>query len=365
MARLLSDATPLRARKPADLVAGKQSARTSGGARITSDKDQLSEVSASQPALLGEVLVEGYRAAAAAAEYARAARPYNTQRAYAGDWQDFATWCAGAGFATLPAVPETIAWYVAQLARRGLKASTIERRLAGIAVAHREAGNTSPTSHPAVRKVVGGIKRTHGALQEVKSPALVEDLQVMLAELPDTVAAVRDRALLLVGFAGAFRRTELVGIDLEHLEWKRDGVVVVLPRSKTDQEGHGRQVGLPYGKHVETCPVRALRAWLKAAGITRGPAFRPINRWGYVRPRRLSDRSVALIVQKRAQAAGLDAERYAGHSLRAGFVTAAARVKVPERDIMRQTGHKSIAMVRRYIRDAELFVDNPAAQVGL
>jgi integrase len=168
-----------------------------------------------------------------------------------------------------------------------------------------------------------------------------------------------------VGFAGGFRRSELVGIDLAHVEFVGEGVVVTLPRSKTDQEGQGRKVAIPFGGHEDTCPVRALRAWIEAASIEDGPVFRPVNRHGQVGAERLTGRGVALVVKQYIGALGKDTAAYSGHSLRAGFVTAAARGGALSRDIMRQTGHKSEAMVQRYIRDANAFVNNAAGTLGL
>jgi len=186
-----------------------------------------------------------------------------------------------------------------------------------------------------------------------------------ISTLPAGLKGTRDRALLLLGMAGAFRRSELVGIDVEHLEFVGESVVITLPRSKTDQEGQGREVGIPFGQDANTCPVRALRAWLTAAGIESGPVLRSVNRHGQVGAGRLTGKSVALVVKHYMAAIGKDAASYAGHSLRAGHVTAAARVGVQARDIMDQTGHKSEAMLRRYIRDGSLFRDNSAAALGL
>ncbi len=188
---------------------------------------------------------------------------------------------------------------------------------------------------------------------------MVETLQL------DTLRGRRDRALLLVGFAGAFRRSELVSLDVGDVAFNTDGLVVQLRRSKTDQEGQGRKVGLPFGSNPLTCPVRALRDWFSQGNITLGPIFRSIDRHGNLKPMRLTDQSVALIVKRSAKTAGLDWERYAGHSLRAGLATAAAMADVSERSIMEQTGHKSLPVVRRYIRDGSLFRRNAATAVGL
>jgi integrase len=185
----------------------------------------------------------------------------------------------------------------------------------------------------------------------------------MLSRAPDTLIGLRDRALLLVGFAGAFRRSELVALDVEDLEFTEDGMKVLIRRSKTDQEGAGQAVGIARG--VNLCPVAALKAWLAAAGITSGPIFRPVNRHGRVQDRRLTDQVVALVVKRYAEAAGMDSRKYAGHSLRVGLVTSAAMNNVPEYVIQKQTRHKSTDMLRRYIRDVSLFRDNASSRVGL
>jgi integrase len=175
----------------------------------------------------------------------------------------------------------------------------------------------------------------------------------------------RDRALILLGFAGAFRRSELVGLDVEDCAFGKDGLTVTLRRSKTDQEGAGRRIGIPFGSNPETCPVRTMQTWIERAGIGAGPLFRSINRHGQVQPGRLSGIDVARVVKKLAQRAGLDAAKYAGHSLRAGHATSAAIAGASERSIMNQTGHRSVQMVRRYIRDGSLFRENSAGKLGL
>ena len=232
--------------------------------------------------------------------------------------------------------------------------------------AHQAAGYVTPTTDAQVRLVFQGIRRTLGWAPDQKNAAITAEVRAMVETLsPTSLLGVRDRALLLVGFAGAFRRSELVSLDVADVTFGRDGLIVQLRRSKTDQEGEGRKVGLPFGSNPLTCPVRSLRAWLESAAIARGPIFRPVDRHGNIAVTRLTDQSVALIVKRCAKAAGLDWERYAGHSLRSGLATAAAMADVSERAIMAQTGHKSLPMVRRYIRDGSLFRSNAAAAVGL
>lgn len=307
-----------------------------------------------------------------ARDYARNARAESTIRAYRTDWADFTRWCQERGLASLPALPDTVALYLAAGADAGLKASTLQGRLSAISQAHKTASLETPTRSAAVHLVWSGIRRTIGTAQEGKAPTLVEDLRSMVAAMTPRrgqtwrMLELRDRAILLVGFAGAFRRSELVAIDVHDLDVSRAGVVIRQRRSKTDQEGHGRRIGIPNGSRAETCPVRALQAWLAASGITSGPVFRRVNRHGQVLPRRLSGEAVAIVVKRRAAVVGLDPDRLAGHSLRAGLATSAAAAGATERSIMAQTGHRSVTMVRRYIRDGELFgAGNAAAVAGL
>ena len=233
-------------------------------------------------------------------------------------------------------------------------------------MAQRAAGLPTPTDDAGVRALWRGIRRRKGTAQVGKTAAVTAPVRRMVEALPaGTALGVRDRALLLVGFAGAFRRSELVAPDVADVDWTADGLVITVRRSKTDQEGEGAKVGVPYGRFPETCPVRRLRAWLDWAAITAGPIFRTVTRHGQVLEQRLSDRAVALAVKRAAELAGLDAARYAGHSLRAGLATSAAIAGAEERDIMRQTRHTSVAVARRYIRDGSLFRRNAAAAVGL
>jgi integrase len=297
--------------------------------------------------------------------FAAASKAPATVRAYRSDWRDFTAWCECRSLEALPAGAETVALYVADLAGWA-KPATIGRRLSAISQAHQTAGYPTPTHAAAVRATMAGIRRTLGVAQAAKAPVVTAVLRAMVATLDGRrLIGVRDRALLLVGFAGAFRRSELVALDVADVADGPDGLTVTLRRSKTDQEGAGRKVGIPYGSHPATCPVRAYRAWLEASGIAEGPVFRPVDRHGRMAPGRLSGRAVALVVKRSLAAVGVDPAGYAGHSLRAGLATAAAQAGASERAIMAQTGHKSLPMVRRYIRDGNLFRDNAAAVVGL
>jgi site-specific recombinase XerD len=305
-----------------------------------------------------------------ATDYARDARSANTIRAYRADWADFTAWCETAGLLALPALPDTIVWYLTARALGGLKVATLQRRISAISQVHQLAGHDSPTHSAAVRLVWSGIRRAKGVVQEGKTPTLTEDIRAMVQTLaprrgqPWRSRQIRDRALLLVGFAGAFRRSELVALDVEDLDFGRAGVSLLIRRSKTDQEGRGRRIGIPYGTKSDTCPVRALKALLELSGAQSGAIFRRVDRRGHSGSR-LTAQSVALVVKRLATAVGLDPSRFAGHSLRAGLATSAAAAGASERAIMAQTGHTSVAMVRRYIRDGDLFRDNAAGAGGL
>ena len=297
-------------------------------------------------------------------EFIRASKAENTLRGYQADWRDFCGWCESRALGPLPAAPEVVASYIAECAGH-LKVGSIQRRLNAIAEAHKAVGLESPTHSPIVANVMKGIRRTKGTAARQKSPTLTDDIRAMVDAADAGLIGARDRALILLGFAGAFRRSELVALDVEDCAFGKDGLTVTLRRSKTDQEGVGRKVGIPYGSNPETCPVRVLLGWLELAGITTGPLFRSINRHGQVQSGRLGGIDVARVVKKLAERAGLDSAKYAGHSLRAGHATSAAIAGASERSIMNQTGHRSVQMVRRYIRDGSLFRENSAGRLGL
>jgi integrase len=296
-------------------------------------------------------------------DYLAASRAENTTRLYRTGWAQFTAWCDEHGVVALPAGAETVACYVADLAKV-VKPATIDARLAAISAAHRAAGHDSPTKSEAVRLVRRGVRRTLGTAQRRVRPVTVPDLRSMVAGLGTDPAGRRDRALLLLGFAGALRRSELVGLDVADVTEGTDGLKVHLRRSKTDQEGAGRSVGIPFGSNPATCPVRSWRAWLEVSG-TEGHAFSPVDRHGRIGTTRLSGHAVALVLKRHAARAGLDPDEVAGHSLRAGLATSAAAAGVPERVIAQQTGHKGTVMLRRYIREGSLFRENAASAVGL
>ena len=288
-------------------------------------------------------------------EYVRAALSESSRRAYRADLDQFIGWGG-----SIPTSPDVIARYLA--AHAGQQAiSTLARRLVSIAKAHTSQGYPSPADSDLVRATLRGIRMTHGSKQRQVSPVEREDILQMVAGLSGT-KGIRDKAILLIGFAGAFRRSELVSLRIEDIEEAKQGLLIHLRRSKTDQAGVGRKIAIPFARGA-VCPVKALQDWLKVAGISGGAVFRPVNRHGHILADALTPQSVALLVKTRAKAIGLHPDRFSGHSLRAGLVTSAAKLGVSSWKIREQTGHKSDAMLARYIRDANIFVDNAAGAV--
>jgi integrase len=299
--------------------------------------------------------------------FVAAAKAPATLKAYRNDWRDFESWCRIHQIQVLPASPESVALYIADQAST-LASGTIARRLTSITKAHQAAGfSDSPAStrHFVVGETLKCIRRTIGTAQHGKAPLLSADIRRIVAARREDLLGLRDAALVLVGFAGGFRRSVLAGVDACDLKFSADGVVVNVRKSKTDQEGAGREVGLPFGSSTETCPVRALRQWLDRAGIREGPVFRSVGRYGHVSRRGLHSDSIGKLLKRAAGKAGLKVEELGGHSLRAGCVTQAAMNGVREFVIMRQTGHKTIATLRRYIRSGEIFRENAAAGLGI
>lgn len=276
-----------------------------------------------------------------------------TRRAHASDLRHFEEWGG-----RIPATPETVAEYLADHAEM-LSVATLTRRAATISKAHAALGFLSPCQAQIVRSTLQGLRRRYGVSGKQAWALLVEDLFDILDTLGDDVKGVRDRALLLLGFAGGFRRSELVGLDTEDIERVKQGIVVRLRRSKTDQQGAGRKIGVPHGR-TRHCPVSALDRWFEVAGISEGPIFRPVDRHGHIASERLSGDAVSEIVKARVAAVGLDPAAYSGHSLRSGFATSAVRAGVSALKIRAQTGHTCDAMLGRYVRDGELFINNAA-----
>ncbi len=306
-------------------------------------------------------------ALAAALAYAQGADAPETRRAYATDWRDFTAWCAKTGLDPLPAAPETIAAFLAAAAPR-LALATLRRRLAAIARAHRQAGREFWPGHPAIRGTLRGIARAHAAPPRQAAALATAELRRLVATCGPDAAGLRDRALLLLGYAAALRRSELVAIDREHLRLEAAGLRLTLPRSKTDPEAAGALLGIPRGRHPATCPVRALEAWLTASACEFGSVFRKVDRWGGIETRRLHPDAVRQILARRVAAAGLAVpagETLSPHGLRAGFVTEAYRAGLRDEEIMGHTRHRSLASMRRYVRRARLLDDSPAQKLGL
>ena len=292
--------------------------------------------------------------------YALAEKSEATRKAYRSDIRHFQDWCTDHALQALPASPEAVADYLAHLADKGLKASTIGRRLAAVRYAHKLAGLATPTDSEHVKATLRGIRRVIGTAPDQKAPATAQVvLQMVQGCRPDTLKGLRDRALLLLGFSLASRRSELVALDVADLEFAERGLKVTIRKSKTDQEGQGRTIAVPYGS--KACPVAAVRDWLEASGIQEGPVFRPVLKGGRMGAQRLSDRAVALVVKSHAEHAGLDPRAFSGHSLRAGMVTSAAEAGASIWKIMETSGHRTMDTVRQYVRNAELFQDHALA----
>ena len=302
-------------------------------------------------------------AADRAAHYAAHAFANATQRAYRNDWRCWQEWCDQVGTVALPADPAAVAAYLAQLADTK-SISTVTRRLAAISTAHRVAGHRLDTGHPALRNMLRGLKRERGTAPMRRARAVTTPLLRQLVETCDeTMLGLRDRAVLLTGFASALRRSEVAALDMADIEFAEDGVRLHIRRSKTDAEGHGAVVGV-VRTDSPNCPVKALQAWLQAAGIGSGRVFRRVDRHGRVGDG-LTGEAVAMAVQRRAQMAGLNPVEFSAHSLRAGLITSAAAAGLAELDIARQSRHKSLTVLRGYVRPGSVFLRNVSGGVGL
>lgn len=304
------------------------------------------------PAALGPELEE-------AAGYARAEKAEATRRAYRSDFAQFQSWCQIKRIPALPAAPEAVAAFLAAEARRGAKVATISRRLAAIRYAHKLAGYEPPTNSEAVKATLRGIRRTLASAPARKAPATADKTHAMVAKADTDLKGLRDRAILLLGFAGAFRRSELVALNVADLEFCDRGLRVTIRKSKTDQEGIGATIAIVRGSAA--CPINAVGTWLKATGFVDGPLFRPVTRTGKISARRLSARAVAEVVKRYARRAGLRAADFSGHSLRSGFLTSAAARGASIFKMLDVSRHKSVETLRGYVRNAELFRDHAGA----
>ena len=286
----------------------------------------------------------------------RNSKSTNTLRAYQSDYNDFSLFYSKNGFQVMPTQPKILALYITHLASYS-KYSTLKRRLASISIIHKTKGHYIDTKHPIIVENLMGIKRTNGSNQKGKKPLLINDLKVLIKAIDGSkeknIRKIRDKALVLIGFSGGFRRSELVDIEYEDIDFVEEGVKIFIKRSKTDQSGEGMTKAIPYFDNINFCPVKALNKWVVEAELKEGKIFN------------ISDKSVALIIKKYANYAGLNANRYAGHSLRSGFATSTAESGAEERNIMAMTGHKSPEMVRRYIKEANLFKNNALKNIKI
>ena len=286
----------------------------------------------------------------------RNSKSTNTLRAYQSDYNDFSIFCSKNGFQAMPTQPKILALYITHLSSYS-KYSTLKRRLASISILHKTKGHYIDTKHPIIIENLMGIKRTNGSNQKGKKPLLINDLKLLIEALHQSKEKdnrkIRDKALVLIGFSGGFRRSELVVIEYEDVEFVSEGVKIFVKRSKTDQSGEGMTKAIPYFDNENFCPVKALKKWIEEADLKEGKIFN------------ISDKSVALIIKKYVNYAGLDAYRYSGHSLRSGFATSTAESGAEERNIMAMTGHKSTEMVRRYIKEANLFKNNALNKIKI
>jgi len=285
----------------------------------------------------------------------KSSKALNTLRAYKADYKDFVLFCTKHGFRSMPSEPKIVSLYLTHLSQTS-KFSTLKRRLASISVIHKLSGHYIDTKHPMITENLMGIKRVKGSFQKAKKPILISDLKLIVNVIDkdkNEKRRLKDRALILVGFAGGFRRSELVAIDYEDVDFVTEGVKIFVKRSKTDQSGEGMTKGIPYFSNSDCCPVVSLKNWIKKSEIKSGKIFD------------MSDKSVALTVKKYAAIAGLDSNKYSGHSLRSGFATSTAELGAEERSIMAMTGHKTTQMVRRYIQEANLFKNNALNKIKI
>ena len=291
----------------------------------------------------------------------------NTVRAYKSDFEDFGLFCVKNGFQNLPSEPKIVSLYLTHLSTKDAKISTIKRRLVSIGVIHKMKGHYLDTKHPAIVENLMGIKRRKGTVQKGKKPLLINDLKqiidVINSEKEPDLKKLRNKAILLIGFSGGFRRNEIVSLNLEDIEFVFEGVKIRVKRSKTDQFGEGMIKGIPHFENSIYCPVTTLKRWINTSKIKDGPIFVKFSRGSKITKKRLTDQSIALIIKDYLIKAGIDSRNYSGHSLRSGFATSAAESGAEERSIMAMTGHKSTEMVRRYIKEANLFKNNALNKV--
>ena len=299
----------------------------------------------------------------------KSSKANNTVRAYKSDFNDFGLFCAKNGFKPLPSEPKVVSLYLTHLSTKDAKMSTLKRRLVSIGVIHRLKGHYLDTKHPSIIENIMGIKRRKGSIQKGKKPILINHLREIIKVIDEqdkeTIKKLRDRSIILIGFSGGFRRNEIVSLDYDDLDFVTEGLKINLKRSKTDQYGEGSVKGLPYFDSSKYCPVVTIKNWIETSKIDSGPLFRRFTKGSNLSKNRLTDQSVALIIKNYLQLAGIDSKNYSGHSLRSGFATTAAESGAEERTIMAMTGHKSPEMVRRYIKEANLFKNNALNKIKI
>ena len=293
----------------------------------------------------------------------------NTVRAYKSDFNDFSLFCAQNGFKSLPSEPKIVSLYLTYLSTKDIKMSTLKRRLVSIGFIHKLKGQYLDTKHPSIVENIMGIKRRKGSIQKGKKPLLINNLKQIINVIDNQknkeIKKIRDRTIILIGFSGGFRRNEIVSLDYEDLDFVEEGLKIRLKRSKTDQFGEGTVKGLPYFDNSEYCPVVSIRKWIEISKINSGPLFRRFTKGSKLSDNRLSDQTVALLIKDYLKIAGIESRNYSGHSLRSGFATSAAESGAEERSIMAMTGHKSTEMVRRYIKEANLFKNNALNKIKI
>ena len=291
----------------------------------------------------------------------------NTVRAYKSDFNDFGIFCAQNGFKSLPSDPKIVSLYLTHLSTKDAKMSTLKRRLVSIGVIHKLKGHYLDTKHPAIIENILGIKRRKGSFQKSKKPILINSLKKIIdvidQEDKEEIKKLRDRSIILIGFSGGFRRNEIVSLDYDDLDFVPEGLKINIKRSKTDQFGEGFTKALPYFDGSKYCPVASLKNWIEISNVTSGPVFRRFVKGSKLSEKRLTDQTVALLIKEYLNLAGIDSKNYSGHSLRSGFATSAAESGAEERNIMAMTGHKSTEMVRRYIKEANLFKNNALSKI--
>ena len=292
----------------------------------------------------------------------KSSKANNTLRAYKSDFNDFGLFCVQNGLKSLPSEPKIVSLYLTHLSTKDFKMSTLKRRLVSIGVVHKLKGHYLDTKHPSIIENIMGIKRRKGSIQKSKKPILVNSLKLIIDVIDqqdkEEIKKFRDRSIILIGFSGGFRRNEIVSLDYEDLDFVPEGLKINLRRSKTDQFGKGFVKGLPYFDSAQYCPVVSLKKWIEISKITSGSLFRRFSKGSKLLDKRLTDQTVALLIKEYLKITGIDSKNYSGHSLRSGFATSAAESGVEERNIMAMTGHKSTEMVRRYIKEANLFNNN-------